>query len=609
MIPLARNIRRPESCRASVIVTALLFVIVLGVAGGAVMSRSLNTYQQADRNTQRLEAQSVADSELEALFYRWKLLLREGVLDTEVAGVLAERDFVDEGIEPATERLPLSKKHADAGWKVKRSLRFEQRMVGTEPGGTGRKTGARTYYTATVQVSGGPPGMRVGAEASRRLVIAETSLFQFALFYQGDLEIASGSKMDIRGPVSTNGNVYVGGANGQSVHFFDRVSFGGTLNGDREGRHDFVMRHPDSPPPPAGAAALTAPRFNAPRRVAANPLEDHELENFVGGVDVDLVLAQSDLFANENELYHSLISPPPAAPVEDVPVIAARRLYNQAGLRLKVGSADGHGVELVDEDGRSMTDDLRFQAFLSGVRTTSKFYDHREGREIDVTTVDVAALSAALNNATDFGFNGILYVEHTSPETGAVRLINGASLPGARGFTFGTNTGVYIQGNYNNIERAGVMVPAAIAADAITLLSNEWEDSNSAGGLSQRVAASDVTVVAGLLTGNTPTAPGRNSGGAQNLIRIMEDWGGRRITLRGSIGQLFESRYFRGPFPTQLGTVYNIPASRLMEFSQKLAETPPPGRLGTVTFLRGDYLTRADKPLSLELASTSSGPN
>jgi hypothetical protein len=584
-----------------VILTALLFVIVLSLGGASLLSLSLQTHRQADRNTRLLAAQAVADSELEALYYRWKLLLRSGTLDTNVADELARLGVSDAAPQPSTERTPLSQQHAQAGWKVRRSLAYETRMIGAEPGGTGRKTGARTYYTASVEVLGGPPGVAVSAQASRRLVIAETSLFQFALFYQGDLEIASGSRMDIRGPVVSNANIYVGGANGEHIQFHDRVSFGGKLNGDRDGRNDLVRRHPDSPPPPTGAAALTSPRFSGARRNVVKALDAHQLENFVGGMDIQSALAATDLFADENDVYRSVITPPPET--GDLPSIAARRLYNQAGLRLRVSEND---VDLLDTAGRSLASDPRFQDFLAEARRTARLHDHREGRDIQVTNVDIRALTDALDHAPDLGFNGIFYVEHTTPETGAVRLVRGETLPGNEGFTFGTNAGLYVQGSFNTSAPEGAQVPASISADAITLLSDNWRDDRSAGAISERVAGANITIQAGLLTGNTPTVPGRASGGAQNLVRLIEDWGGRRITLRGSIGQLFHSRYFTGAFPTTLGSVYNLPASRVMEFDPQLAEAPPPGRLGTINFLRGDYLARSDQPLSLEVAARAS---
>lgn len=600
----------PSSARASVIVTALMFVIVLSMAGAALMSRSLATYRLADRNTVRMEAQAVADSELEALFYRWKLLLRKGVTEDRIASVLEAQGFIDEGLDPTSSLSPLSDAHRARGWTVRRGLQFDKRIVGAESGGSGRRTGGRTFYTATVEVSGGPANNPVSVETRRRLVISESSLFQFAIFYQGDLEIASGSRLDVRGPVTSNGNMHIGGANNQRVIFYDRVSFGGTLNGDRNGMIDKpeFMRHPDSPTPPAGAVPLVSPRFTTARRNVVVPLAPTEKENFIGGLDVGLVLEQTDVFANENEVYHSVISPPPPAPAKDLPAIEARRLYNQAGLRLRVGSTEPDGLDLIEvSTGRSLRNLPNFQSFLAGLRTPSNLYDHREGRTVEVSTVDLHELSAALKDAPGVDFNGILYVEHVAPARGAVRIQNAETVPGEKGFTFATNTGLYIQGDFNTSsgKSDGSPVSAAIAADAITLLSENWSDANASADISQRVATKDISVVAGLLTGNTPTANGRNSGGAQNLVRLMEDWRGRKIKLKGSIGQLFASRYFTGAFPTQLGSVYNLPSSRMMEFDSLLSESPPPGRLGTVSFLRGDYVARSGIEASLAVRGGS----
>jgi hypothetical protein len=78
---------------------------------------------------------------------------------------------------------------------------------------------------------------------------------------------------------------------------------------------------------------------------------------------------------------------------------------------------------------------------------------------------------------------------------------------------------------------------------------------------------------------------------------MMEDWSGYRVTIRGSMGQLFSSKYmnsqFRSPSaPLPDGDlVYWIPDERLLDFDRDLARRPPVWTPTTTEFNRGDFFT------------------
>lgn len=89
-------------------------------------------------------------------------------------------------------------------------------------------------------------------------------------------------------------------------------------------------------------------------------------------------------------------------------------------------------------------------------------------------------------------------------------------------------------------------LPFWLLCDSLTVLSNNWRDSNAGLALSSRVA-SNTTVEIGLVTGNVPTSASNGySGGAENIIHLMEDWTGKYFTFVGTIQQLFTSK---GPGP------------------------------------------------------------
>ena len=139
-----------------------------------------------------------------------------------------------------------------------------------------------------------------------------------------------------------------------------------------------------------------------------------------------------------------------------------------------------------------------------------------------------------------------------------VRLINGTRLPGrydsatpinTRGFTVASENGVYVYGNYNATGIASVgnptkasdylpqntadHIPASIASDAVTILSNGWSDARSFTypfSLSNRVAT-ETTVRFAMLSGDTksslnqtPNQGGsdpRLAGGVHNFKRFL----------------------------------------------------------------------------------------
>jgi hypothetical protein len=175
-----------------------------------------------------------------------------------------------------------------------------------------------------------------------------------------------------------------------------------------------------------------------------------------------------------------------------------------------------------------------------------------------------------------------------------VRLVNGRTLPGTEtmGFTLASENGVYILGDYNAsgisvvgtpsqpADYTGAQVPASIAADAVTVLSNVWNDgksfrrpftfgspSGAADNSTRRVqdwvsggttVQGETTVRTALLMGDSmsstegPPHQGgsdpRLAGGVHNFKRFLEQWNGTRLNYCGSLINLFNSRGNDGPF-------------------------------------------------------------
>jgi hypothetical protein len=206
--------------------------------------------------------------------------------------------------------------------------------------------------------------------------------------------------------------------------------------------------------------------------------------------------------------------------------------------------------------------------------TNAAMYDAREQKTVRLTEIDVSRFVSwnansqnALKNALQRDINSIYVADlrtNAPGETHGIRLINGASLP-PLGLTVPRPTPLR-EGHYN---ASGVSVgshnttntkPAALVADAITVLSGSWNDANSKKTLSYRTAA-NTTVNAAFLAGIVETGNGYYSGGVENFPRFLENWSSRTFTYNGSMVVLFRSRHATGPWRGTGNTyqIYNPP--------------------------------------------------
>jgi hypothetical protein len=182
-----------------------------------------------------------------------------------------------------------------------------------------------------------------------------------------------------------------------------------------------------------------------------------------------------------------------------------------------------------------------------------------------------------VRNAQDARMNPPLFFRR------ALKVVNGSNLkqsfnvvpcPGNTvcGLTIASENPVYVQGDYNaNSAGMGFNDPhvgSAVIADAVTLLSNKFNDVNSFSSpynLGQRNATTSWYRVA-ILAGKGPgfqwiagTASDFGSdGGMHNFLRYIENWGGQTLNYQGSIVSLFYNRQAVGTFKC-CTTVYSPP--------------------------------------------------
>lgn len=158
----------------------------------------------------------------------------------------------------------------------------------------------------------------------------------------------------------------------------------------------------------------------------------------------------------------------------------------------------------------------------------------------------------------------------------ALKLVNGGISGGVNklptdGLTVAAENPVYVQGDYNGTSSVTPAadwsneepnVPASVVADAITLLSNNWNDASSFE-VPNLVTSRDATTTTyrfGAIAGKglsfaycsaTCGNPGQlfgTDGGAANFLRMLEDWGSATTNYRGSLISLHINRQAVGAY-------------------------------------------------------------
>jgi hypothetical protein len=187
----------------------------------------------------------------------------------------------------------------------------------------------------------------------------------------------------------------------------------------------------------------------------------------------------------------------------------------------------------------------------------------------------------------------------------AIKIVHGSSLnlgncPGSTsnstipcGLTIASENPAYVQGDFNANSLGNGWndphVATSVSADAVTLLSDNWNDYNSflfpyqmaaaasspspvtAGSLGQRGGYTTFYRLA-IAAGKTVSFPQPGGtaqdfgtdGGVHNFLRYIENWGGQTLNYRGSIINLFYSRQAVGIF--KCCTLVYSPPSRGYQF-------------------------------------------
>lgn len=439
----------------------------------------------------------------------------------------------------------------------------------------------------------------VAAGVQQDVALDTIPAFQFAIFYNSQLEFTQCAPLTVRGRTHANGPICMGAASGKILRFEGLVTTTSQIVVSNLG----------------GYSGFATPVY------AATPSPGNKTQQ----PTLQLPIGTN----NTSDAVREIINLPPSGE-SATSTMGEQRYYNKAGVVLLIsnstvtvnvkGLGDAASTGIISNYNYSSFSNIYYPsvASISTERTnlnrrlpflnlTNRFYDYRESKWVMPTEIDISVLktwlvtNSVVTNKFPAGsgtYPTIMYVGdfRTVTNLHAVRVMNGSIVPTngpshsqAQGFTLATINPIYVWGHYNlpNSSHAGTVntsatFPASLVGDAITILSQKWGDTNYGNGslaLGSRDAA-NTTVNAAIIAGSvytTGTGAGNWSGGVHNLTRLLEDWGSRTLTLNSSLVNLYNSVRANTQFQNP-GVYYNAPTRNFNFNTNYVLETKlPPG--------------------------------
>lgn len=490
------------------------------------------------------------------------------------------------------------------------------------------KNQAITEYDMNIEAVAFAPG--VGWQGmSENASVRRSTLFKYAVFYNDKLEILPGANFNLKGLIHTNENLHLNSEATLSIQT-DCMSAAGEIF---RGRYNTTASD--------GTVRISKKNEDgAYQTMGKSPKQDATKTDWV-----DFAKATWEGAVKDKHLGATKQSAP------SFKSFAPDDFYDQnAGLRIKV----------IAKNQTTPTYEIEYNdtpitnTALGNALSETTFFDRRESstKIVKTTQLDVAKLKAS----PYWPDNGLIYMTRDdavkdsdgnqyAPDPNkvvtGVKLTNGSELGDS--MTMVSDLPVYVQGDFNlhtsSDPNTDKWEPAAIIADAITVLSNSWSDANTkvvtpatAGtpavykkgklvtpavpatpetitASTTKYAASNTTVNSVFVSGDTPSnaSTGQYSGGFENFPRLLESWSNKTLTIKGSFIQLFRSQYATGLWG---GSNYYDAALRNWSseerFADNLEDLPPgftdlfPSTNFGVTYNSWNQISKDESNLALE---------
>lgn len=431
-----------------------------------------------------------------------------------------------------------------------------------------------------------------GTEALLEMVFRSrlVPLFQFAAFYNKDLEILPGANMTLNGRIHVNGDLYLN--SNATLDITGQVT-AATRSETQGGGGGRLFRRRKNTNDCNGTVRVRDGSNNLRTIGCGSPVPQSTLDAWNGQIQTGLDflrIPEPDEFtpgggyweAADLRIVLNLHTTPPTifVPQAQLPVGGGFTIDAIRTAALNSCAATTAPRIYTPEPG----------VVAGPLEYSISFRNRREGNpQINMLEVDVRGLldclhaqrNVLLGTGTDIDLTTdgglVTYFTVAGPNsnvinTYGVRLRNGANLsstigsaPQIQGLTVVTDQAVYIQGDYN---RNTNWRPASVIADSLNILSNAWLDSALPSQTNQNVPiATNTEINAAFLAGTDTTGGiegtggqgGAYNGGLENYPRLTERWGGRTLTYRGSFVSLDRPRRVDGLWPNTSDRTYQAP--------------------------------------------------
>lgn len=615
--------QKSHSCDGYGSLVAMMVLVTMVTLVGVALNLTSTFARQAGRQRTVLHAQSAADSAVEYIFAKWKKDIKTNAyapvnsssfaLPSTLHPALGTTPSTGTGVTPLFLPRPLTlpanvNYTTTDQWGLTAGTATTVKVLNV-PGYPGW-SGNSTFYKAEASTTTPAANAAITQGVRRAMQLTFVPLFQAAVFYEDDLEIHPGPPMTITGLVHTNKDLEVLAYD--KLRFMDNVSYSGnyreTAPGNWSGTGGTDYTNPTEKPYweddlQSGLSASMNTQLKKVDRMEPLGTRPAQLFN------------TTDANVNNDGFREIIERPTSGAANPDPPEIAAMRFYNKACLKIEVDSSkattDPAYLKVYDDKNSPAPGGTTNKVKLAILGSTN-MYEQREGTNVKVTSLDMNKFNDVI---TQMGgkYNGVVYITDISTDAtkDAIRLVNGRVLNDD--ITVATDKGMYIQGDFNTGGASAADVPSngttsganhtapgytekstAVAADAVTILSNSWNDANAGSQLTSRVAT-NTTVNTGIVSGNVPTnynSSGNPSGGVHNFPRFLELWynlgsnQGINFTYYGSMVELFQSKLFTGLWYTN-NTYW--PPNRIWNFDPLFQTKPPKGTLQATQFSRGRW--------------------
>ena len=421
--------------------------------------------------------------------------------------------------------------------------------------------------------------------------VATIPAFQFAIFYNQDMEINPGPVMTVTGRVHSNANLYIQPQ--APLTFQSAVTAVGQIVLDKD---------------------PLDPTTRTPSTITFDGAHDSKVTT------VSLPIGTN----NTPTAVQAILQIPPVGESPNS-AMGQLRYYNQADLIVLVTNSINVSVTFTTNSGVIHTNTVNItntvisatSGLVNNFATTvpasevakfiitNSFNNAREGATVMSVNINVGALTSwSATNADIRSVIGrdvdMVYIADLRPRAAGTEagicVTNGQSLP-PLGLTVATPDPIYVVGNFNapnaylGTTNTSTTLPASLVGDAITVLSSAWTDGNSTASAGSR-GAGNTTVNAAFLAGNVPSDGSYYSGGVENFPRFLENWGGKTFTYNGSMVMMFSSAIATAPWGGP--NVYSAP-NRAWTFNLNYLDPTklPPGTPQFRTLIRAAWTSVA----------------